>query len=90
MKKRFWKKQNRIIFAMVLVCMSFLLYGCGEDGRMGQAVGEANCSDDITLDYYIWSDEETYVRKVVEAWNALQGREAVRLYVIPKIGRAHV
>ena len=72
MKKRFWKKQNGKILAMVLIGMSFLLYGCGEDGHMGQAVGESDGSSDITLNYYIWSDEETYVRKVVEAWNALQ------------------
>lgn len=35
-----------------------------------------------TLQYYIWKDEEPYIREVVNAWNALQGREAVVLHVI--------
>lgn len=35
-----------------------------------------------TLQYYIWQDEEVYVREVVNAWNALQGREAVVLHVL--------
>lgn len=82
MEKRFWKKQVRRVFVIVLVCMVPLLYGCARDEDMQQVEREAGY-DDITLDYYIWSDEETYVRKVVEAWNALQGREAVRLHVIP-------
>lgn len=68
---------------MVLTCVSFLLCGCTGEEYVQHAKSEAGCDEDFTLDYYIWSDEETYVRKVVEAWNALQGREAVRLYVIP-------
>lgn len=39
-----------------------------------------------TLQYYIWEDEEMYVREVVNAWNALQGREAVVLHVLSNSG----
>ena len=83
MGKSFPKKQVCRAFVMVLTCVSFLLCGCTGEEYVQHAKSEAGCDEDFTLDYYIWSDEETYVRKVVEAWNALQGREAVRLYVIP-------
>lgn len=54
--------------------------GTAEQKRQKYSVQEN--TEGIVLDYYIWVDEETYVRKVVEAWNALQGREAVRLHVL--------
>lgn len=34
------------------------------------------------LHYYIWNEEEAYIREVVEAWNAKKGREDVILHVI--------
>ena len=83
MGKSFLKKQVYRAFVMVLTCVSFLLCGCTGEEYVQHAKSEDGCDEDVTLDYYIWSDEETYVRKVVEAWNALQGREAVRLFVIP-------
>ncbi len=36
----------------------------------------------ITLEYYIWSDEETYIRPVVEAWNAQNPDVQVNLNVV--------
>lgn len=83
MGKRLWEKQTCRTLAIVLSCSLLLLCGCAEDGRAQQEEKADGYDDGVTLDYYIWSDEETYVRKVVEAWNALQGREAVRLHVIP-------
>lgn len=43
---------------------------------------EASFPDSEPLHYYIWNEEEAYVRKVVEAWNAQKGREDVILHVI--------
>lgn len=43
---------------------------------------EASWPDGEALHYYIWNEEEAYVREVVEAWNAKKGRKDVILHVI--------
>ena len=83
MEKRFWKKRVCGTLAVVLACTMLLLYGSSREESAQQGENEAVNNEKITLDYFIWSDEETYVREVVEAWNALQGWEAIRLHVVP-------
>lgn len=74
--------------AAVLFMAGAFLWSCGFwKGRMPDQADNAAEGDipftRATLQYYIWEDEETYIREVVNAWNALQGREAVVLHVIP-------
>ena len=39
--------------------------------------------EEVSLKFSIWSDEESYVRDVTEAYNALKGYEAISLEVVP-------
>lgn len=63
------KKQRR----WPLILASFLLAGSMTAGAQGQDA----------LKFVTWSDEESYVRKVVDAYNALKGSEEIVLEIIP-------
>lgn len=75
------------ILSVILLIAVISLWSCGtrEKGETDQR--EDSVEGDIplsrtTLQFYIWEDEETYVREVVDAWNALQGYESVELHVL--------
>ena len=53
-----------------------------QDSAEGQA-SEAS-GDKVNLNFYIWSDEENYIRKVVDAYNAEQDAVQVTLNVVPE------
>ena len=75
------------IWATLLLLAALLLWKFSPWSVGTSDHGESLSEGDIpltqaTLQYYIWKDEEVYVREVVDAWNALQGREAVVLHVL--------
>ncbi len=57
--------------------MALSLTGCGSSAGGGKKGG------DVTLNFYIWSDEENYIRKVVDAYNAEGRGTTVNLNVVP-------
>lgn len=80
-KGRIW------ILAVVLVMAGFILWSCRswkeQDSDQSNPIAEGDIPlTQAVLQYYIWEDEEMYIREVVNAWNTLQGREAVVLHVI--------
>ncbi len=82
-------KYTRFILNVVVVFTLTVLWlsGCGGEEKMQEEAREQAQrtweSENVSLDFYTWSDEENYVSQVVEAYNSLKGREAVRLHIIP-------
>ena len=78
MQKKFEKTRKRILTGFLT---GLLLAG----SLTAADVCAAETTDTGTgaLKFSIWSDEETYVRKVVDAYNALKGGEEIILEVIP-------
>ncbi len=80
-------KNTRILpcFWRMLCCFAacLLLSGCAGGGKTEEARQTERPEKRETLDFYIWSDEESYVGQAAEAYNMLKGWEAVRLHVIP-------
>lgn len=75
---------RKAILTAIALSLAFTLQGCGSTQSASEAVEERIWEEEnAVLEFYIWSDEETYVRQVVNAYNALKGREEVRLHVIP-------
>ena len=78
-----YRRYRRIIAGVLTGCIC-LLAGCtAEDTEMKAETEKAvgNISEE-PLVFATWSDEETYARKVVDAYNALKGREEIQLQVI--------
>lgn len=73
--------KGQIAAAACLLALA-VLGGCTAEEAPESTQAETE-EEEVTLHYYIWGDEESYSRKVVEAYNALQGREMVVLHVIP-------
>ena len=55
--------------------------GSGESAGSGEESGAAEGA--VDLSFYIWSDEENYISKVVEAYNASQDKVHVTLTSVP-------
>ena len=68
-------------FWYLLICLP--LSGCAAVDEADETQMTVALEEQETLNFYIWSDEESYVRQVTEAYNMLKGWEAVRLHVIP-------
>lgn len=87
MERYIFGKISLGILAVVFLIVVISLWSCGTREE-GEADQEENYTEgDIplsrtTLQFYIWEDEKTYVREVVNAWNALQGYESVALHVL--------
>ena len=77
-------KKNRRTVGRLLMALLLLCTGCGNSGQMTESekVGVQR-EGEVSLKFSIWSDEESYVRDVTEAYNALKGYEAISLEVIP-------
>ncbi|MDD6614893.1 MAG: extracellular solute-binding protein [Lachnospiraceae bacterium] len=72
------------IFYGILLLMILGCTGCSASKETLQQSGaEIQRDDDEPLKFSIWSDEESYVREVVDAYNALKGKEEILLEVIP-------
>ncbi len=76
---------------LTLTVVAGLLSGCGSgtaatssegDGKNGTAAEESS-GGKVDLSFYIWHDEETYIRQVVDEYNASQDKVNVNLTVIP-------
>ncbi len=52
--------------------------------EQGEANAPAASGDKVNLNFYIWSDEENYIRKVVDAYNEEQDGVQVTLNVVPE------
>ncbi|MCR4588506.1 MAG: sugar ABC transporter substrate-binding protein [Lachnospiraceae bacterium] len=75
MKRRFTK----FLALGLAASMVLSLTGCGGSA----AATSAKSGEDVTLNFYIWSDEENYIRKVVDAYNAEGRGTTVNLNVVP-------
>lgn len=87
MERYIFGKISLGILTVVFLIVVISLWSCGtrEEGEADQEENymEGNIPlSRTTLQFYIWEDEETYVREVVNAWNALQGFESVALHVL--------
>lgn len=94
MKKGFVKK---LLAIMVSTAMVAGLTGCGTAEPAATASTEAETTEtaeaaeatadsgeQVTLSFSIWSDEENYIAKVVDQYNASQSNVKVNLSVIPE------
>ncbi len=77
---------RRMIICVLFVLPALWVTGC-DGNKRGEEVRQQEQriweSENVVLEFYTWSDEENYVGQVVDAYNSLKGREAVRLHVIP-------
>ncbi len=79
-----WRDKRMLVLGSVLLAGVCILGGCEGKGKATESEKTRVQKDDREpLKFSIWSDEETYVRDVVEAYNALKGYEAISLEVIP-------
>lgn len=74
------------ILIIILLCCSVSLTACRKTEQMDSlSTAEAVAlegGEHVTLDFYIWSDEQPYMTKVVEAFNDMQNETEIRLRVI--------
>lgn len=88
------KMMKRVLAATLTgVLMSSMLAGCSSSGGSGSNATGSAASDAtetttaaegaVDLSFYIWNDEENYITKVVDAYNASQDKVHVTLTVIP-------
>ena len=79
-----WRDKRMLVLGSVLLAGGCILGGCERKEKAAESEKTRVQRDDREpLKFSIWSDEETYVRDVVEAYNALKGYEAISLEVIP-------
>ena len=79
------KSKRVLAMAVTAVMTCSLLAGCGSstagaggsepagntgDGTKQSAAADTGSGEKINLKFYIWSDEENYISKVVEQYNA--------------------
>lgn len=80
-------KKRVLAMFLSLTVIGGLLAGCGSNtaatsGADGGSEDEA-AGGKVDLSFYIWHDEETYIRQVVDEYNASQDKINVNLTVIP-------
>lgn len=89
--------KKRVIALLLSAVMVMGLAACGNSGSADSGSGSGSGADQgnapaapaaggdkVNLNFYIWSDEENYIRKVVDAYNAEQDTVQVTLNVVPE------
>ncbi|MFD3257957.1 ABC transporter substrate-binding protein [Paenibacillus lentus] len=71
------KKYASLLLALVLILS---LTACGGNGKQDDNAGQS--SDKAVLQYYTWTDEEDYMRKIVDDFNAKHENIEVKLNTI--------
>ncbi len=88
------KMMKRVLASILTgVLMGSMLVGCGSSASSDTSSADSTASDAsasttaadgaVDLSFYIWNDEENYITKVVDAYNASQDKIHVTLTVIP-------
>ena len=60
-----------------------MLAGCGSSASKDTAAADSAAEGTVDLSFYIWSDEENYISKVVDQYNSSQDKIHVTLTSIP-------
>ncbi len=80
-------KKKVLSMLLALTVIGGLLTGCGSSNAATSAAGESGekeaAGGKVDLAFYIWHDEESYIRQVVDEYNASQDKVNVNLTVIP-------
>lgn len=72
-------KTKRFISLAAVAAMTFTVVGCSTGNANTESPQDG---EKITLQYYTWTDEEDYMKKVVEAFNAQNSDIEVKLNTI--------
>lgn len=72
-------KTKRFISLAAVAAMAFTVVGCSTGNANTESPQDG---EKITLQYYTWTDEEDYMKKVVEAFNAQHSDIEVKLNTI--------
>ncbi len=69
---------------LIFLCCIVSLTACRKTEQTDTLSTKETTGEDgkTILDFYIWNDEENYMTKVVEAYNALQNDAEVKLHVV--------
>lgn len=81
--KAYWK----LIIPLILTAAVIIGYPLSGKNKVRRYEAESSTNlmqnqEQIFLEFYIWSDEESYIAPVVEAYNALQTTAHVNIHVI--------
>lgn len=86
------KKQlvGKVLAATLAGAMVLGMAGCGSAAPAAETSGSTEAAapaegsgEDVTLKFYIWNDEENYIRKVVDAYNKEGRGTTIDLQVVP-------
>lgn len=70
-------KKKSFVSLMLIASLGLVLAGCGS-GKNDSVVNNSG-NEKTVLEYYTWTDEEAYMQKVVEAFNAQNSDVEVRM-----------
>ncbi len=78
-------KRKALITLLAVAATAGLLAGCGSNASSASTdAGDTKASGEKTdISFYIWHDEEAYIRQTVDEYNASQDQVNVNLTVIP-------
>lgn len=74
-------RNKRISVSIMLSAFLLIMSACGSGGENEPSAGGGG-SGKVVLEYYTWTDEEDYMRKVIDAFNAQNGDIEVSMTTI--------
>lgn len=74
-------RNKRIFVSIMLSAFLLIMSACGSGGANEPSAGGGG-SGKVVLEYYTWTDEEDYMRKVIDAFNAQNGDIEVSMTTI--------
>jgi len=80
------KRKALVALALAVAMVTGSFSGCSssDEGETGKSVENSSVGrDKVNLKFYIWSDEESYMQKVVDNYNASQNNNIVELVSVP-------